>query len=166
MQLQAAKDVFTAARTTSHFAPYGHGLPAPTALHEYWFQRTWPEHPVSSAPRFVRIGGWASYLFDQRTLFEEKTSMNLYVGNLAYTVTEAELRTAFEAFGEVDRASVITDRDSGRSKGFGFVEMPNNSEADAAIKALNDTPLNGRAIKVNEARPRENRPRGGGGGRY
>ena len=92
--------------------------------------------------------------------------MNLYVGNLAYTVTEAELRTAFEAFGEVDRASVITDRDSGRSKGFGFVEMPNNSEADAAIKALNDTPLNGRAIKVNEARPRENRPRGGGGGRY
>ena len=92
--------------------------------------------------------------------------MNLYVGNLAYTVTEADLRTAFEAFGEVDRASVITDRDSGRSKGFGFVEMPNNSEADAAIKALNDTPLNGRAIKVNEARPRENRPRGGGGGRY
>jgi len=92
--------------------------------------------------------------------------MNLYVGNLAYTVTEADLRSAFEAFGEVDRASVITDRDSGRSKGFGFVEMPNNSEADAAIKALNDTPLNGRAIKVNEARPRENRPRGGGGGRY
>ena len=92
--------------------------------------------------------------------------MNLYVGNLAYSVTEADLRTAFEAFGEVDRASVITDRDSGRSKGFGFVEMPNNSEADSAIKALNDTPLNGRAIKVNEARPRENRPRGGGGGRY
>jgi RNA recognition motif-containing protein len=95
--------------------------------------------------------------------------MNLYVGNLAYTVTESDLRTAFEAFGTVDRASVITDRDSGRSKGFGFVEMPNNSEADAAIKALNDTALNGRNIKVNEARPRENRPQrggGGGGGRY
>jgi RNA recognition motif-containing protein len=91
------------------------------------------------------------------------------VGNLAYTVTESDLRTAFEAFGTVDRASVITDRDSGRSKGFGFVEMPNNSEADAAIKALNDTALNGRNIKVNEARPRENRPQrggGGGGGRY
>ena len=95
--------------------------------------------------------------------------MNLYVGNLAYTVTESDLRTAFEAFGTVDRASVITDRDSGRSKGFGFVEMPNNSEADADIKALNDTALNGRNIKVNEARPRENRPQrggGGGGGRY
>jgi RNA recognition motif-containing protein len=80
--------------------------------------------------------------------------MNLYVGNLAYTVTESDLRTAFEPFGTVDRASVITDRDSGRSKGFGFVEMPNNSEADAAIKALNDTALNGRNIKVNVARPR------------
>ncbi len=90
--------------------------------------------------------------------------MNLYVGNLAYSITEADLRTAFEAFGAVDRASVITDRDSGRSKGFGFVEMPNNSEADAAIKALNETALDGRNIKVNEARPRENRPRGGGGG--
>lgn len=89
--------------------------------------------------------------------------MNLYVGNLAYTVTEADLRAAFEAFGTVDRANVITDRDSGRSKGFGFVEMPNNSEADAAIKALNDTALNGRNIKVNEARPRENRPQRGGG---
>ena len=94
--------------------------------------------------------------------------MNLYVGNLAYSVTEADLRTAFEAFGTVDRASVITDRDSGRSKGFGFVEMPNNSEADAAIKALNETAIDGRNIKVNEARPRENRPQrgGGGGGRY
>jgi len=90
--------------------------------------------------------------------------MNLYVGNLAYSVTEADLRAAFEAFGTVDRASVITDRDSGRSKGFGFVEMPDNSEADAAIKALNETALDGRNIKVNEARPRENRPRGGGGG--
>jgi len=89
--------------------------------------------------------------------------MNLYVGNLAYTVTESDLRAAFEPFGTVDRASVITDRDSGRSKGFGFVEMPNNSEADAAIKALNDTALNGRNIKVNEARPRENRPQRGGG---
>ncbi len=89
--------------------------------------------------------------------------MNLYVGNLAYTVTEADLRAAFEAFGTVDRANVITDRDSGRSKGFGFVEMPNNSEADAAIKALNDSPLNGRPIRVNEARPRENRPQRGGG---
>ena len=80
--------------------------------------------------------------------------MNLYVGNLAYSVSDDDLRTAFEAFGTVDRASVITDRDSGRSKGFGFVEMPDNSEADAAIKALNDTAIGGRNVKVNEARPR------------
>lgn len=80
--------------------------------------------------------------------------MNLYVGNLAYSVTDDELRSTFEAFGTVDRATVITDRESGRSKGFGFVEMPDNSEADAAIKALNDTPIGGRAVKVNEARPR------------
>ncbi len=80
--------------------------------------------------------------------------MNLYVGNLAYSVTDDDLRNAFEAFGTVDRATVITDRDSGRSKGFGFVEMPDNSEADAAIKALNDTAISGRNVKVNEARPR------------
>lgn len=84
--------------------------------------------------------------------------MNMYVGNLAYSVTEADLRTAFEAFGTVESASVITDRDSGRSKGFGFVEMPNNSEADAAIKALNDTALGGRNMKVNQAKPRAERP--------
>ena len=89
--------------------------------------------------------------------------MNLYVGNLSYSVTSDELRSAFEAYGAVDSANVISDRDSGRSKGFGFVEMPNNSEADAAIKGLNDTPLDGRAIKVNEARPRESRPNRGGG---
>ena len=87
--------------------------------------------------------------------------MNLYVGNLPYNTTSDDLRAAFEAFGTVDSANVINDRESGRSKGFGFVEMPNNSEADAAIKALNDSPMGGRNIKVNEARPRENRaPRG------
>lgn len=84
--------------------------------------------------------------------------MNIYVGNLAYGVTEDELRTAFEQFGEVSRVNVITDRDTGRSKGFGFVEMPDNAEADAAIKALNDTAMSGRNIKVNQARPREERP--------
>ena len=78
--------------------------------------------------------------------------------------THADLREAFEVYGTVDSANVITDRDSGRSKGFGFVEMPDNSQADAAIKALNDSQLSGRTIKVNEARPRENR--GGGGRRY
>ena len=85
--------------------------------------------------------------------------MNIYVGNLAYAVTEDELREAFSAFGEVSRANVIMDRDTGRSKGFGFVEMPDDSQAEAAINGLNDTPLSGRSIRVNEARPREDRPR-------
>jgi RNA recognition motif-containing protein len=85
--------------------------------------------------------------------------MNIYVGNLAYGVTEDELRDAFAAYGEVSRANVIMDRDTGRSKGFGFVEMPDNAQAEAAINGLNDAPLGGRAIRVNEARPRDDRPR-------
>ena len=84
--------------------------------------------------------------------------MNIYVGNLAYTVTEDELREAFAAFGEVSRANVIMDRDTGRSKGFGFVEMPDNSQAEAAIAGLNEQSLGGRAIRVNEVRPRDDRP--------
>jgi len=91
--------------------------------------------------------------------------MNIYVGNLAYSVTEDELRNAFSEFGNVTRATVITDKFSGQSKGFGFVEMADDSEAEEAIRALNDKPLNGRNIKVNQAKPREERPaRGGGGG--
>lgn len=85
--------------------------------------------------------------------------MNIYVGNLAYSVTDDELREAFAAYGEVSRASVIMDRETGRSKGFGFVEMPDNAAAESAIKALNDQPIGGRAVRVNEARPREDRPR-------
>jgi len=91
--------------------------------------------------------------------------MNIYVGNLAYSVTEEELREAFGAYGEISSCSLISDKFTGQSKGFGFVEMTNNSEADAAIKALNETPLKGRNIKVNQAKPRGERPsRGGGGG--
>lgn len=84
--------------------------------------------------------------------------MNIYVGNLPYNITEDELRDVFAEFGEVSRASVITDKFSGQSKGFGFVEMPNNSEADEAIKALNESSLKGRNIKVNQAKPRGDRP--------
>ena len=90
--------------------------------------------------------------------------MNIYVGNLAYGVTQEELRDAFSAYGQVDSANLITDKFTGQSKGFGFVEMPNNSEADAAIKGLNETPLKGRPLRVNEARPRTDGPRRGGGG--
>jgi len=85
--------------------------------------------------------------------------MNIYVGNLAYSVTDNELRDAFAEFGEVSRANVIMDRDTGRSKGFGFVEMPDNAQAEAAIAGLNEKQLSGRAIRVNEARPRDDRPR-------
>ena len=83
--------------------------------------------------------------------------MNIYVGNLPYSLTEEDLKAAFSQFGEVSSASIIMDRVSGQSKGFGFVEMPENSEADEAIKALNESALNGRNIKVNQARPRGER---------
>ncbi|MBO4440983.1 RNA-binding protein [bacterium] len=85
--------------------------------------------------------------------------MNIYVGNLAYKMSEQELRAAFEAFGEVTSARFVVDRETGRSKGFGFVDMPNQEEAEAAINGLNGTELNGRTVTVNEARPREERPR-------
>lgn len=84
--------------------------------------------------------------------------MNIYVGNLAYGVTQDELRNAFANFGEISSVNLITDKFTGESKGFGFVEMPNNSEADAAIKGLNETALKGRNIKVNQAKPRGERP--------
>ncbi|BCU06013.1 MULTISPECIES: RNA recognition motif domain-containing protein [Allochromatium] len=92
--------------------------------------------------------------------------MRIYVGNLPYSVNDDELRNIFGQFGELASAEVIKDKFSGQSKGFGFVDMPNNSEADAAIKALNETEMKGRKLTVNEARPRAERPRGGGGGRY
>ena len=91
--------------------------------------------------------------------------MNIYVGNLKFETDDDALRVAFEAYGEVDRATVIRDRESGRSRGFGFVEMPSDEDAQAAIDGLNDTDLDGRRIRVNEARPRAPRGGGGGGGR-
>jgi cold-inducible RNA-binding protein len=89
--------------------------------------------------------------------------MNLFVGNLSFETTEADLRQAFEAYGAVQSAAVITDRDTGRSRGFGFVEM-GDDEARAAIEGLNETDLHGRALKVNEARPRGSDGGRGGGG--
>jgi RNA recognition motif-containing protein len=86
----------------------------------------------------------------------------LYVGNLPYSATDSSLRTAFSASGTVDSVSVITDRDSGQSKGFAFVEMSTDQEAQAATQALNGTTIDGRQIKVNEAKPKGS---GGGGGR-
>jgi RNA recognition motif-containing protein len=89
--------------------------------------------------------------------------MNIYVGNLSYEVTEEDLKQAFEAFGEVESAKIIKDKYTDRSKGFGFVEMPDNAGAQSAIDDLNDTELKGRSLKVNKARPRSD-SRGGRGG--
>ena len=89
--------------------------------------------------------------------------MNIYVGNLSYEVTEEDLQNTFEGFGQVESVKIIKDNYSGRSKGFGFVEMSSNSEAQSAIDGLNDKELKGRALKVNTARPRTENRRGGGG---
>ncbi len=84
--------------------------------------------------------------------------MNIYVGNLPYSTDRDELRAVFEQYGEVSSARVVTDRESGRSRGYGFVEMPNAEQAQAAIEALNGKEIGGRKAVVNEARPREERP--------
>jgi RNA recognition motif-containing protein len=87
-------------------------------------------------------------------------SKNIYVGNLPFSTTSDDLRRVFEPYGTVNSAEVITDRQTGRSRGFGFVEMVDAAEADAAITALSGTDMGGRTLTVNEARPREERPRG------
>jgi RNA recognition motif-containing protein len=89
----------------------------------------------------------------------------LYVGNLAYSIRDEDLQQSFSQFGTVTSAKVMMDRDTGRSKGFGFVEMGSDAEAQSAINGMNGQPLQGRALVVNEARPREERPGGFGGGR-
>jgi RNA recognition motif-containing protein len=91
--------------------------------------------------------------------------MKIYVGNMSFDSSEAELRKAFEAHGTVDSVTIIMDRDTGRPKGFGFVEMSNDAEAKKAIESLNGKDFMGRTLNVNEARPRTDGPRGGGGGR-
>ncbi len=90
--------------------------------------------------------------------------MNIYVGNLSHQATEDDLRQAFEGFGQVESANIIKDRFSGESRGFGFVEMPSKTEAQKAIEEMNGKDLMGRAVNVNEARPKVNRRDGGGGG--
>jgi RNA recognition motif-containing protein len=97
-------------------------------------------------------------------LGKERT-MNLYVGNLSYEATEEDLQEAFAPFGQVESVTIIRDKFSGQPRGFGFVEMPNNSEALAAISGLAGKEIRGRSVNVNEARPRSDDRRGGGGGR-
>ena len=90
--------------------------------------------------------------------------MKIYVGNLSFRTTQQELEDLFTNYGSVQEAAVVTDRETGRSRGFGFVTMPEDSEANAAIEALNGTEIEGRTLTVNEARPKTDRPRSGGGG--
>ena len=85
--------------------------------------------------------------------------MNIYVGNLSYEITDDEVKDLFSPHGEISSVSIIKDKQSGQSKGFGFVEMPNQAEAEEAIKALNESEVKGRNIKVNQARPKEERPK-------
>jgi len=87
---------------------------------------------------------------------------NLYVGNLPHSTTEGELRTIFESHGPVEKITLVTDRETGHSRGFGFIEMTNAPEADKAIAALNGTDLGGRTLTINEAKPKTDRPKGGG----
>jgi cold-inducible RNA-binding protein len=89
---------------------------------------------------------------------------NIFVGNLSFNTNEDELRQAFEAYGQVDRVSIMTDRDTGRSRGFGFVEMASSEDGEKAIAALNGAQVGGRTINVNEARPKTERVGGGAGG--
>lgn len=87
---------------------------------------------------------------------------NIFVGNLSFSTTEDELRQLFAAYGQVDRVSIMTDRETGRSRGFGFVEMSSNEDGEKAIAALNGTQLGGRKLNINEARPKTERGAGGG----
>jgi cold-inducible RNA-binding protein len=89
---------------------------------------------------------------------------NIFVGNLSYGTTEESIRAMFEAYGTVDRVAIVTDRDTGQSRGFGFVEMANDAEAEKAIAALNGREVGGRDLNINEARPKTERSFGGGGG--
>jgi RNA recognition motif-containing protein len=111
-------------------------------------------HPLPTKPRKFLI-----------TKFRRIMSKKIYVGNLSYQTTETDLTSLFEQAGQVDSVSIITDRDTGRSKGFAFVEM-GNEDADKAIAQFNGAEVNGRALTVNEARPREDRSGGGGRGGY
>jgi RNA recognition motif-containing protein len=111
---------------------------------------------------FVRDG--LIHVSNQHTIKREENQMKIFVGNLSREVTDDDLRQAFESFGKVESATVVKDRFTGEGRGFGFVEMPSASEAQSAINGMNGKELKGKALNVNEARPKEER-RGGRGGR-
>jgi RNA recognition motif-containing protein len=121
-----------------------------------------PSVPPIQASRIARLHGLSCPQFAALPIIRKKKNVkNIFVGNLSFGATEQAVRSLFEPYGAVDRVNVVTDRDTGRAKGFGFVEMSVADEADRAIAGLNGRELDGRALTVNEARPKEER--GGGG---
>ncbi|MDI6762379.1 MAG: RNA-binding protein [Thermodesulfobacteriota bacterium] len=120
----------------------------------------YPAYRQAGAGRDLKIRD--SRLF-QKSHFKRRETMNIYVGNLSFDVSEENLQTAFSAYGQVSSATIVKDKYSGQARGFGFVEMPDSNEARTAIANLNGKELNGRQMNVNEARPRADR--GGSGGR-
>lgn len=128
-------------------------------LGAWWLARTFENRlPQPGHPSFAGLFGRT---FGART----EHTVRIYIGNLSHEATEGDVREAFEAFGQVESVAVITDKLTGRPRGFGFVEMPNQAEAQAAIAGLSGTDLKGRDLTVNEARPRTEGGGGGGGGR-
>jgi cold-inducible RNA-binding protein len=119
----------------------------------FWHLRISPARPLLSDPAR-----------DTQTNQKEKQMKNIFVGNLSFGATEDAVRSMFEAYGTVDKVNLITDRDTGQARGFGFVEMSVNADADRAIAELNGRELDGRALNVNEARPKTDRAGSGGGG--
>ena len=119
--------------------------------------------PRTCVPRQNRLL-FAGLFASVRNARREGTLKNIFVGNLSFNTSEEELRQIFEPYGQVDRVSILTDRDTGRSRGFGFVEMANSEEGEKAITSLNGSQVGGRTINVNEARPKTERAGEGRGG--
>jgi len=119
--------------------------------------------PRTCVPRQNRLL-FAGLFASVRNARKEGTLKNIFVGNLSFNTSEEELRQIFEPYGQVDRVSILTDRDTGRSRGFGFVEMANSEEGEKAITSLNGSQVGGRTINVNEARPKTERAGEGRGG--
>ena len=120
--------------------------------------------PRTCVPRQNRLL-FAGLFASVRNARKEGTLKNIFVGNLSFNTSEDELRQIFETYGQVERVSILTDRETGRSRGFGFVEMTNPEEGEKAITGLNGSQFGGRTINVNEARPKAERPGGGRGER-
>lgn len=111
----------------------------------------------------ICVSGYLMNVISSSTHFDEIIIVNIYVGNLSYKLDELQLRDLFEAHGAVEKVTLIKDRETGQSRGFGFIEMTNDAEATAAIEAINEQNVMGRNLKVNEAKPRAERPARGGG---